>query len=188
MSVGEREELLGGIRASADRLRRLASDLNTAARSEDDTLPMRLEEVSLTEVLRSAAVRVGAAGGDVSIVPDVPRETMFHADPGRLGQALDNLVDNAVRHGRAPVGLIGTADHDVRIRVTDAGPGIPAELVPRLFERYAATGTSGRTGLGLYLVREIAQRHGGDVTYHPPTRGDPVAFEIRLPRRPRIEP
>jgi signal transduction histidine kinase len=72
----------------------------------------------------------------------------------------------------------------VCIRVTDAGPGVSSELEPRLFERFAVTGDSGGTGLGLYLVREIAQRHGGDVTYHPPSGDAPAAFEIALPRRP----
>ena len=184
MSPEERDELLYGVRSSADRLRRLAADLAQASRSTGDTLPQRLEEVSLTEALLSAAARVQAAGTDVEIVTVVPDEAVFLADPGRLAQALDNLLDNAVRHGRPPIGLIGTATDHVCIRVTDAGPGVSSELEPRLFERFAVTGDSGGTGLGLYLVREIAQRHGGDVSYHPPSGDAPAAFEIALPRRP----
>ncbi|HEX3296864.1 MAG TPA: PAS domain S-box protein [Nocardioides sp.] len=184
MSPEERDELLYGVRSSADRLRRLAADLAQASRSTGDTLPQRLEEVSLTDALLSAAARVQAAGTDVEIVTVVPDEAVFLADPGRLAQALDNLLDNAVRHGRPPIGLIGTATDHVCIRVTDAGPGVSSELEPRLFERFAVTGDSGGTGLGLYLVREIAQRHGGDVTYHPPSGDAPAAFEIALPRRP----
>ena len=184
MSPEERDELLYGVRSSADRLRRLAADLAQASRSTGDTLPQRLEEVSLTDALLSAAARVQAAGTDVEIVTEVPYEAVFLADPGRLAQALDNLLDNAVRHGRPPIGLIGTATDHVCIRVTDAGPGVSSELEPRLFERFAVTGDSGGTGLGLYLVREIAQRHGGDVTYHPPSGDAPAAFEIALPRRP----
>jgi PAS domain S-box-containing protein len=187
MSVDERDELLWGIRTSTDRLRRLAGDLSTASRATGETLPQRLEEVSLAEALRSAAARVQAAGSDVQIVTEVPPETVFLADPGRLAQALDNLLENAVRHGRPPIGLIGTASGQVCIRVTDAGDGVPSELAPRLFERFAVTGDTGGTGLGLYLVREIARRHGGDVTYHPPTEGQPTAFEISLPMRPDAE-
>ena len=184
MSPEERDELLYGVRSSADRLRRLAADLAQVSRSTGDTLPQRLEEVSLTEALLSAAARVQAAGTDVEIVAEVPHEAVFLADPGRLAQDLDNLLDNAVRHGRPPIGLIGTATDHVCIRVTDAGPGVSSELEPRLFERFAVTGDSGGTGLGLYLVREIAQRHGGDVSYHPPSGDAPAAFEIALPRRP----
>jgi PAS domain S-box-containing protein len=183
MSVDERDELLQGIHSSADRLRTLAADLSTSSRTTGDTLRQRLEKVSLTATLRRAAARVQAAAkGGVEIVTDVPRETLFHADPGRLGQALDNLLDNAVRHGRPPIGLVGTADDGVRIRVTDSGAGVAAELVPRLFERFAVIGASGGTGLGLFLVREIARRHGGDVTYHAPADGEPAAFEISLPK------
>jgi hypothetical protein len=184
MAVDDRDELLYGIRSSADRLRRLAADLSLASRSTGDTLPQRLEEVSLTDVLRSAAARVQAAGTDVEIVIEVPHETVFLADPGRLAQALDNLLDNAVRHGRPPIGLIGTASDHVCLRVTDAGPGVSFELAPRLFERFAVSGDSDGTGLGLYLVREIVRRHGGDVTYHPPSDDGPAAFEMALPRRP----
>jgi signal transduction histidine kinase len=52
-----------------------------------------------------------------------------------------------------------------------------------LFQRFAITGDTGGTGLGLYLGREIARRHGGDVTYHPPTDDRPTTFELRLPER-----
>jgi PAS domain S-box-containing protein len=183
MSISERDELLGGIRSSADRLRLLAADLSSAARSVGDTLPQRVERVSLTETLRSAAARAQAAGAGIKIVTEVGREGEFVADPGRLAQALDNLLDNAVRHGTPPIGLIGAVDDVVRICVTDAGPGIPPDLVPRLFERFAVTGPSGGTGLGLYLVREIALRHGGDVTYRASVDDQPTTFEITFPRR-----
>ncbi|WP_331526796.1 PAS domain S-box protein [Nocardioides sp.] len=183
MSTDEREGLLIGIRGSADRLRLLASDLSSAARSAVDTLPQRLETVSLVETLRTAAARAQAAGAGIKIVTEIAREGEFSGDPGRLAQALDNLLDNAVRHGTPPVGLIGAVDDVVRICVTDAGSGVPDELVPHLFERFAVIGPSGGTGLGLHLVREIARRHGGDVTYRAPAGNQPTTFEITIPRR-----
>jgi PAS domain S-box-containing protein len=182
MSTAERDELLAGIRGSADRLRRLASDLGSASRVHEDTLELRPEILSLAGTLRSARQRGLAAGFDVRIDVEVPDHAELRADSVRLGQALDNLVDNAVRHGLPPIHLRGVVDgHEVRIRVSDQGPGVPAELEPHLFERFAIAGPSGATGLGLYLVREIAHGHGGEVEYLPPTGGQPAAFEITLP-------
>ena len=184
MSVADRDELLAGIQISSDRLRGLVSDLATASLLHGETLRLRLEDVSLTEILRGATARSQAAEAGVQIELDVPHEAIVHADAGRLAQALDNLLDNAIRHGAPPIGVVGAAVQDgVLIRVTDAGPGVPAQLVPRLFERFAIAGPSGGTGLGLYLVREIARGHGGEAAYHPSASGQPTAFEIRLPHR-----
>ena len=181
MSSDERADMLGNIRAGADRLRRLAADLTTAAQSDGGTLPLRLEEISLTETLRSARTRTRATRRDVHIELVVPHEAALQADPERLGQALDNLLDNAVRHGAEPITLTGTVAEQVHIRVTDAGPGVPTELVPRLFDRFAIAGPQQGSGLGLYLVREIARELGGDVRYHPPTQHEPGSFEMSFP-------
>jgi PAS domain S-box-containing protein len=181
MSSTQREELIANIHSSADRLRRLAADLARAARSGGETLPLRLDQVSLTEILSSAAARLQAARPDILLELDVPAEVVIRADEGRLAQALDNLLDNAVRHGAPPIGLRASVDGDVSIRVTDGGPGIPSELAQRLFQQFATSGADGGTGLGLFLVREIARRHGGEVTYRPPADGRPTTFEITLP-------
>jgi PAS domain S-box-containing protein len=185
-TMGEqaREELLDGIRNSATRLRRLAADLTSASRLDGETLPLRIEDVSLTDALESAVARTQAAGLDMPIEVDAPQEAVFQADAERLAQALDNLLDNAVRHGAPPIALVGSITDVISIKVTDTGLGIPADLEPHLFERFAITGPTGGTGLGLYLVRQIARRHGGDVLYHPPSAEGTAAFEIRLPKRP----
>jgi PAS domain S-box-containing protein len=182
MSVAERDELLAGIRSSAHRLRRLGSDLATASWLQGEKLQFRRDVVSLTETLRSAAARTQASEPAVQIEVDVPDDVTLHADPGRLAQALDNLLDNAIRHGAPPINLLGAAVHgEVHIRVSDAGPGVTAGLVPRLFERFSIAGPSGGTGLGLYLVREIARGHGGEAEYHPPGPGQRATFELRFP-------
>jgi len=177
------DEMLANIHSSAHRLRRLGSDLSVASQLHGGTLQYRFEDVSLSAALRAAATRRQAAGSDAHIELEVPHEATFRSDAERLAQALDNLLDNAVRHGEPPVRLVGEADDQaVRIRVTDAGRGLPARLVPRLFERFAIAGPSGGTGLGLYLVHQIAGAHGGRVEYHPPGPGRPTEFEVRLPR------
>jgi PAS domain S-box-containing protein len=182
LSVAEREELLDGIRGSAGRLRRLAADLGTASRVYSDALDLRPEIVSLATTLHDARRRGAAKGFEEPIEVEVTADARISADPVRLGQALDNLVENAVRHGRPPIRLRGEVDaSQVRIRVSDDGPGVPAELEPRLFERFALGGLSEVTGLGLHLVREIARGHGGEVEYLRPGHGEPTSFEIRLP-------
>ena len=176
LDEARRTRLLGAISASAHRLHRLAADLSTAARLQSDTLALEREAVSLPRLLSSAVERAQAA--DPSVEVDVASDDVtFNGDPARLGQAIDNLLDNAIRHGRKPVGVSGMAtDGGVRIAVHDAGRGVTDELAPRLFERFAA-GSHGGTGLGLYLVREIARRHGGEASYE-----EPATFVIDLPQ------
>ena len=171
-----RGRLLGAISASAHRLHRLAADLGVASRLQSDTLALLPEELSLERILASAVERAEAADPGVEIVLDV-EDVTFPGDAARLGQAVDNLLDNAVRHGRMPVSLSGRSTADgVRITVHDAGSGVPEDVAPRLFERFAA-GARGGTGLGLYLVREIARRHGGEASYEGEGR-----FVIDLPK------
>ena len=177
------ERFLANIRSSTHRLRRLAADLSTASQVHRGTLQHRMDDVTLAAILKSAAARLQAAERGVHIDLEVDDSITVRADADRLAQAIDNLLDNAVRHGSAPVTLVGEADDDhVRITITDAGPGVPERLEPRLFERFVSAGARGGTGLGLYLVREITHAHGGEVDYHPRRPGRSPAFEIRLPR------
>ena len=184
MSDAERDNVLGSIREGVNRLRRLAADLTQSSRTDGEASLMQTHQVPLVEVLHGAAARSQAAGTAISVGLNSPRETTIRVDAERLAQALDNLLDNAVRHGSPPFRLIGSVSDVVSIRVIDEGPGVAPELEPHLFERFATTGPSEGTGLGLHLVREIARRHGGDVIYHPPAGEQPTAFEIRLPRQP----
>jgi signal transduction histidine kinase len=72
-------------------------------------------------------------------------------------------------------------DGQVELWVTDGGRGVPDDLVPRLFDRFATAGETSGTGLGLYLVREIARGHGGEADYLPPAAGRPATFVVRFP-------
>jgi PAS domain S-box-containing protein len=179
----EGDSFLANIRSSTHRLRRLAADLSTVSQLHRGALQHRMGDVTLGAILKSAAARREAAESGVHIDLEVDDSITVWADADRLAQAIDNLLDNAVRHGSAPVTLVGEADdHHVRIRISDAGPGVPERLEPRLFERFVNAGARGGTGLGLYLVREITRAHGGEVDYHPRRPGRTPAFEIRLPR------
>ncbi|CUR59212.1 putative PAS/PAC sensor hybrid histidine kinase [metagenome] len=183
MSAHERDQFFRGIRSSTERLRRLTADLTAAAQLQGAGIQYQIGDVSLAELVRSAAARRASAGPGVTVEVDVAQGLVVPGDEVRLAQALDNLLDNAVRHGRAPLAVAARMGDDaVELRVTDAGPGVPDDLVPRLFDRHATSGAAGGSGLGLHLVREIVRGHGGDVVYEPPSGVNPTTFVVRLPR------
>lgn len=133
---------------------------------------------------RAAAQAQGAADRQVRLTVDHAQPAVALFDADHLARAVDNLLDNAIRH--APRGsevvlqALPGAGHALLIRVDDQGPGIPEALAPQLFEPFA-TGRADGTGLGLALAREVAIAHGGDlrhVALHPGTR-----FELELPWR-----
>ncbi|HEY0002000.1 MAG TPA: ATP-binding protein [Actinoplanes sp.] len=126
-----------------------------------------------------------SAGTPVSVI--APDETTGLADPAQLQLILGNLLTNATKYGSPPIEVtVLNAGEQVAIRVADHGEGVPPEFVPHLFDRFAradsgvATTTAG-TGLGLYLVRQLAQAGGLDVGYEPhQPRG--AVFTLTVPR------
>ena len=181
----ERSQLLSAIDTSAHRLQRLVSDLAAASRLQDDALVLRPSDVSLEDLVTTSVERTRAANNGAVIEVSVDADVTIFADGGRLAQALDNLLDNAIRHGRAPISITGRGTDDgVEITVSDEGPGVPEELAPELFDRFAVGGTTGGTGLGLYLVREIARGHGGDAIYRPRDGAQPSMFVLTVPKEP----
>jgi heavy metal sensor kinase len=151
----------------AERLSRLADDLLVLARADQGRLPVRGEPLDAADLLATAAAR--AAGPAQALGRTVQAETgpslVLTADPDRAGQALDNLVANALSHGDGPVTLSAArANGRVELHVTDRGAGFPDALLDRAFERFsrADPARSGEgTGLGLAIVGAIAAAHGG---------------------------
>jgi signal transduction histidine kinase len=109
-------------------------------------------------------------------------------DPARMRQVIDNLLSNAVKYGaergRIEIGVTQNRDH-VMLVVRDDGPGISAEEIPRLFDRFFRADAVRRTsthgsGLGLSISRNIVRAHGGEITVKS-APGDGAAFVVRLP-------
>ena len=99
-----------------------------------------------------------------------------------MAQAVENLVANALRHGVPPVRLSAAVAGDVvHLRVSDEGGGVAERVRPRLFERFATGAERGGTGLGLFIVRELARAHGGEAHYEPASPDVRPAFVITLP-------
>lgn len=163
-------------RRQAGLMARLVDDLLTVSRVEGGRLHLSVRPVELAPQL-SGLASVQAE----DVVVSCPDGLVVEADPERVAQIVNNLVSNAKQHGRPPVTVSGShAGEHVLLAVTDAGPGVPADSVGQLFERFSplARGGSGH-GLGLYIVRELARAHGGDVAYVPLSPGS--RFEVRLP-------
>jgi signal transduction histidine kinase len=156
------------------------------ARLETGRLPVRSEELDLREVLATLAAGTFAQPTRDGLVEwnaagDLPR---IVSDRVKVKEIVQNLVDNALKHGgrrRVQVETEATPDRDaIRVRVRDAGPGIPSDLMPHLFEAFRP-GASGGTGFGLYLVRSFAEALGGRVTAHSfPGAGTTITVELPL--------
>lgn len=177
--------------------------IGTAGRSLeemlDDTLTLSADDA---ESLHShpVAVRVDQAVHAALVTqPDLMTRLNLDAtgpavalvDKGQLYQILTNLITNAVKYGAPPFFIsTSTQDDGVRLAVSDSGPGVPEEFVPRLFDRFARSDEARRggkkgTGLGLYIVRRLAEANGGTVRYEPGPGGG-ASFVIELPRAPRL--
>jgi signal transduction histidine kinase len=180
------EELEAAIRrasSEADRLARLAEGLLVLARAEDGLLPVHREPVALATVVGDACDgrRALADARGVSIVVEAD-EASVHLDPVRLRQAVENLVDNAIRH--SPRGSdvhvsAGREDGRAWVRVDDEGPGFTPEMLKIAFEPFAG-GTADGAGLGLAIVRTVAGSHGGDaVAENAPGGGASVTITLR---------
>jgi len=164
------EELRGAVRVSVedvDRLARLADDLLLIARSERGELPLQVETVQADELLASVARKFQwrADAERRPLAHEAPANLRLHADRLRVEQALGNLVDNALRHGGGTVLLRAeTVNGRVELHVEDGGAGFPPAFLEHAFERFSrpdAARERGGAGLGLSIVRTIAEAHGG---------------------------
>jgi signal transduction histidine kinase len=174
------------IRTEAARLERLVADLLHLARLNRQRFDIHPKTVDLAEIARESAARHAARARElgVELLLEERSEAPAEADPDRLLQALSNLVENALRCTPRGGKVTVTAAAG-KLTVTDSGPGIAREEIPRAFERfflyrrYNGDRPVG-TGLGLSIVRELAQAMGGDVEVGSPP-GTGAAFTIQLP-------
>lgn len=205
--------------SETERLQRLIEDLFILSQAEAGRLSLTLEAVdtgALLQLCATAAVRLAWEKGRVEVLAEAPPTPLWaQADAGRLEQVVRNLVANAVRH-TPPGGVVlltaaPTGQH-VALQVKDTGEGIPAELLPRVWERFYrgasageqeggagrdravgagipataspdAIGETGRAGLGLALVKELTEDMGGSVSVES-TVGQGSVFTVRLPVAP----
>lgn len=167
------EELRAAIASAGeevDRLSRLAEDLLVIARSDQGRLPIKRDQVDLRDLLERVRSRFEPRAAEAGRALEVEGPTGARAelDPLRIEQALGNLVDNALRHGEGAISLGASAGPDrTELWVSDAGAGLEDGFEHRAFERFTRADegrTGGGAGLGLAIVRAIAEAHGGEAS------------------------
>jgi two-component system, OmpR family, sensor kinase len=157
------------LQAAVSRLGRLVDDLLDVSRLEHGLLRLDRSRVNLVTLVHESAHAFEVPGA-ITIHIEAPRPVWIAADVGRLRQAVDNLLANAVQHTPQPARIDvavnvgqGAQAETATITIADRGPGIDPALLPTLFDRFARSTSSSGLGIGLYLAREIARAHGGDV-------------------------
>ncbi len=169
-----RRRFLQTIERQTDRLTFLIEDLLTISKLESGQIVLNLQAVNLRDETRRVVDDLHARADEkhVVVANEVPAGLAARADADRLQQVLFNLIENAIKYGRASgrvtIGGRPIAAGKIEISVSDDGPGIPAEARDRVFERFyrvdrARSRETGGTGLGLSIVKHIVQAHGGEV-------------------------
>lgn len=182
----ELEAALRSIEQEADRLGRLTQDLLVLARSDRGRLPVHREETDVAELLERVAqefaARAASSGVRLNVTADGSRARV---DADRIRQALENLVDNALRHAASGDEIELRARRDgegLHLTVRDTGPGFSEHLLPRAFERFTRDeerGDGEGAGLGLAIVRAVAEAHGGTATAaNAPSGGAAVSIDL----------
>src|SRR6266536_465498 len=119
---------------------------------------------------------------ELRVAPGLPA---LDVDPVRIGQVLANLLSNAVRHSPAGGSVIVSAGpaqggHAVAFTVSDAGSGVPADLLPHIFDRFVKAADSGGAGLGLAIAKSLVEAHGGEISAES-RAGQGTAIRFALP-------
>jgi len=175
----EQRRALDEASTELDALTSLVSDLVELARGEERKL--RIEDVQLDDLVEGTVERAKSRAPGFTFVTSLS-PTVVRADPVLLERAIGNLLDNAVKY--SPAGApIEVSVRDGEVVVADHGPGVAPEDIPRIFDRfYRAAGARSKpgAGLGLAIVREAAEAHGGSATVESPGGGG-AKFRITLP-------
>jgi two-component system sensor histidine kinase BaeS len=183
---------LATVQEQVQRLDQLAGDVMDTARADGGRLTLQREVLSVAELVKSAAGRFRAANPARTVELELATCPPIEGDTGRLGQVLDNLLSNADKYSPAETVITLRAAEDghwVRIAVIDRGAGIAPEHLPRLFERFyrvpgADKDTPAGFGLGLSIVHDLVDAHGGHVEVMSDGRGQGCTFTVVLPAPP----
>ncbi len=185
----DRKALMASVKAQMTELAALIGDLQELARP-DAAQPGPLQVVALHDITRTALQRARLRGPELTITDDLA-PWYVRAEPAALERAIVNVLDNAVKFS-PPRATIDVRLHRGELTVRDRGPGIPAEELPHVFERFWRSPSARQlpgSGLGLSIVARTVQQAGGEITLRPAPDGGPgTTATIRLPGAPTPPP
>ncbi|MFI6061772.1 sensor histidine kinase [Streptomyces sp. NPDC051286] len=183
----DRRALMKSVTAQMTELASLIGDLQELARP-DAAQPGPLQVVGLHDIASAALERARLRGPELTITADL-EPWYVRAEPAALERAVVNVLDNAVKFSPQH-GTVAVALRDGELTVVDQGPGIPAEELPHVFERFWRSPSARQlpgSGLGLSIVARTVRQAGGEVALHPSPDGGTTA-SIRLPGAPQPPP
>ncbi len=183
--VETQKEFLTIIDEEADRLSLLIENVLESARLQSKTLPLRFQPLRLDAVLRDVIMRLRTRNKNLDISMDLKAAPSIHGDGVRLSQVFENLFTNAIKYapGVPIIVLLNQVGANIIISFMDRGPGIPAESLPFIFDRFyrvRSERTVTGTGLGLYICKQIIHAHRGKI-WAESTPGQGTTFFIELP-------
>ena len=193
--MGGDAEILGPMQQQVDHLVRLVDDLLDVSRIMRGKIELRKEPVDLASIVGRAVdtVRPSTAKLAQSLSVDMPSQPVWiDADSVRMTQVIGNLLNNASKYtetgGRIELAVVPQESHVV-VRVRDTGIGISAELLPHVFDLFTQDQrtidrSQGGLGIGLTVVKNLVEMHGGNVTVRSGGRGQGSEFSVQLPIRP----
>ncbi|MEU8195368.1 PAS domain-containing sensor histidine kinase [Microbispora amethystogenes] len=178
----EQADILARIADRTARLQSLAKKLLTVAKIDAKVSHADAKPVPVLEMVLERLAEFADRPRDVSVSCDP--EVRVLADRGELSEMVVNYLENAFAYGTPPIEIrVAEQSGGVEIKVCDSGPGVPEEFVPRLFKRFSRSPRSARetkgSGLGLWIVRSLAQANGGDAYYEPGEKAG-ACFCLRL--------
>jgi signal transduction histidine kinase len=183
---GEQRETATSALRSTRRMRRLVGDLLLLARADAGrAAPHR--PVDLSEVVVEAAAELEPVSRSHELTVDAPPGMVVEGSRDELHRLALNLLENAVKHTQpgtaVRASLRRTSEDVVQLTIDDEGPGVPEALRERVFDRFVrgAADRGGSSGLGLAIVRAVAETHGGSVALETPPSGRGSRFVVRLP-------
>jgi two-component system, OmpR family, sensor kinase len=183
--AGEQREAAASALRSSRRMRRLVADLLLLARADAGRVAPH-QPVDLSDVVTDAAAELEPVAGGHEISVSAPTGARVDGARDELHRLVLNLMENALRHtdpGTAVEATVERRNGEVVLAVEDDGPGIPIDMREKVFERfYRGSGEhSGSSGLGLSIVRAVAESHHGSVRLEEPLDGRGARFVVRIP-------
>ncbi|CAN5270976.1 hypothetical protein BH24ACT16_BH24ACT16_01270 [soil metagenome] len=190
------KDAVASVHEETQLLSRLIADLRDLSLAEAGQLPLKRCTTDFGKLARASVERLAPQARDKEVhlsieVPEVPkRMPEANVDQDRISQVLGNLLENALRHTPRGGGVTVRIESDepaetVRVTVSDTGPGIPEDHLPNVFERFyradpSRTRSGGGSGIGLAVVRQLVEAHGGRVWVESPP-GEGASFGFTLP-------